>query len=189
MLEWLRPRLYLNRASDLDLDQLWSMGIRGIISDLDNTLVRWDASEAGLDLRHWLARLQKRGFKVCLVSNGRAARVAYFSAALGVPGISRARKPSRRAFREGMSTLGTAPHQTAVLGDQLFTDVLGGNRLGLYTILVPPLARREFLGTRLVRIVERLVLTRLRPSHSLPPGGVFPSGEARQQESEDGWRN
>ena len=80
---------------------------------------------------------------------------------LDVPAISKARKPSRRAFRQALATLGTTEKETAVVGDQLFTDVLGGNRLGLYTVLVMPLSKREFFGTKAIRSLERIVLRRL----------------------------
>ncbi len=80
---------------------------------------------------------------------------------LGIPGLSKANKPSRRAFLQALDLLGSRPEQAAMIGDQVFTDVLGGNRLGLYTILVVPLCRREFLGTRVLRLVERVILRNL----------------------------
>ena len=91
------------------------------------------------------------------VSNNKKVRVSNFGRILGVPAIS-ARKPRRRAFREAMRIMNTRPETTAVIGDQIFTDVLGGNRLGLYTILVVPLSKQEFIGTRCMRHLERVVL-------------------------------
>ena len=95
---------------------------------------------------------------MCLVSNNKKDRVSNFGRILGVPALSKARKPRRRAFREAMRIMNTRPETTAVIGDQIFTDVLGGNRLGLYTILVVPLSKQEFIGTRCMRHLERVVL-------------------------------
>jgi len=75
-----------------------------------------------------------------------------------VPFIARARKPRRRSFRRAMELMGTKPETTAVIGDQLFTDMLGGNRLGLFTILVTPISKEEFIGTRFMRFLEKLIL-------------------------------
>lgn len=145
----------------LDLEKLKALGIDTIITDLDNTLVPWVEHEANPTLLAWLEQLRARGFKVCLVSNALEQRIAHFRQVLGIPGLSKANKPSRRAFLQALDLLGSRPEQAAMIGDQVFTDVLGGNRLGLYTILVVPLCRREFLGTRVLRLVERVILRNL----------------------------
>jgi HAD superfamily phosphatase (TIGR01668 family) len=97
---------------------------------------------------------------MCLVSNNLSTRVSRFSRALDIPAIAKAAKPRRRSFRQAMEIMGTTAEHTAVIGDQLFTDVLGGNRLHLFTVLVSPLSPLEFWTTRLVRRAERLVLPR-----------------------------
>lgn len=154
----LAPRRYLNSIYDLDLDELRRQGIRGIITDLDNTLVAWDSDRVSPELVAWLSGVKAAGFEVCLVSNNGVPRVEPFARALGLPAIHHAGKPFNRAFVEAMSRMGTGRSETAVIGDQIFTDVFGGNRLGLYTILVVPITGREFIGTRMVRILERMVL-------------------------------
>lgn len=154
----LRPAEYRPSIFAVDLDRLRARGIRGLIVDLDNTLGPWRLAEPDPAVREWFRRAQAAGFRICIVSNGGARRVQAVASALAVPAVGRAAKPSGRGFRAALALLGTAPHETAVIGDQIFTDVLGGNRLGLYTILVRPVSPREFLGTRLVRRVERLVL-------------------------------
>lgn len=146
----------------VDLDDLRRRGIRGLIFDLDNTLIPWRDPDPPPKLVTWFAGLRRRGFAVTIVSNNGGRRVELFSAALGVPALARASKPRRRGFRQAMELMGTSPAATAVIGDQLFTDVLGGNRLRAYTVLVTPVSRREFVGTMLVRRLEALVLARLR---------------------------
>lgn len=162
MLRALAPTWFVESIYDLDLDRLWQRGIRGIITDLDNTLIGWNVPQPDERLLDWTRRVQERGFKVCIASNNGQLRVEAFARHLDVPCLSKAGKPRRRGLRAAMEMLGTAPQTTALLGDQVFTDMLGGNRLGLTTILVRPIARREFLGTRMVRRVERLVLALLR---------------------------
>jgi len=157
------PKLYVESIFHIDLELLKSHGIEAIITDLDNTLVPWVECQSNPRLLEWLAQVQQAGFKVCLVSNALERRLGHFRTALGIPGFSRANKPSRRAFLQALALLGSSPKNTAMIGDQVFTDILGGNRLGLYTILVPPLCQREFLGTRILRLVERLVLRNLDP--------------------------
>jgi len=157
----LLPKLYVESIFCLDLEKLKALGIDTIITDLDNTLVPWVEHEANPTLLAWLEQLRARGFKVCLVSNALEQRIAHFRQVLGIPGLSKANKPSRRAFLQALDLLGSRPEQAAMIGDQVFTDVLGGNRLGLYTILVVPLCRREFLGTRVLRLVERVILRNL----------------------------
>jgi HAD superfamily phosphatase (TIGR01668 family) len=136
------------------------MGIKAVLLDLDNTLVEWNNPEPTVELKQWLAAVRARGMQPCLVSNNRGARVSEFAAKVGLPYVSRAVKPRRKGFREAMAKLGVTPAQTAVVGDQLFTDILGGNRSGAYTILVQPLHPRELLWTRMMRRFERPLLRR-----------------------------
>ena len=162
MFRFLAPSFYVKSIFEIDLDRLWERGIRGIITDLDNTLIGWNVPEPDVRAREWFERIKVKGFKVCISSNNRAWRVASFVASLGIAAIPRASKPRRRSFREAMEIMGTTPPETVVIGDQIFTDILGGNRAGLMTILVVPLSNREFIGTRLVRKVEEFVIRRLK---------------------------
>ncbi|MDN5346849.1 MAG: putative phosphatase [Clostridia bacterium] len=168
MFKFLQPDLYVESLLAIPYERLWQQGIRGFIVDLDNTVTEWNLETLRPEVKEWFNRVREKGFKTCLVSNNRENRVASVAEILDIPCISRAGKPRRRAFRQAMGVMGTRREETAVVGDQLFTDILGGNRLGLYTVLVVPLTRREFIGTQLVRKIERLVLRTLsldRPQH------------------------
>lgn len=160
MLQGLRPDRLVDSAYDLNPEELLAMGLKGLIVDIDNTLVGWNAP-AEPWVAEWIAGLKRVGLSVCLVSNGRRERVRRFAAAAGAPAVARAKKPTGAGFRRALEILDLPPREVAVVGDQIFTDILGGNRLGLYTILVVPVAAREFFGTRLSRAAERLVLRRL----------------------------
>ncbi|HEX6988805.1 MAG TPA: YqeG family HAD IIIA-type phosphatase [Bacillota bacterium] len=161
MLGLLVPDLYLTSIHALDAHALRARGIRALIVDLDNTLVPWSGRETGDDVRAWVHRVRAAGLEPCIVSNNSPRRVAEVAGQLGIPCVPAAAKPRRRAFRRAMERLGAAPQETAVLGDQLFTDILGARRLGLYTILVRPVSERELWWTRQVRRLERWVLARM----------------------------
>lgn len=163
LLELLRPRLYLVSIFDLDLEALGTLGIRGIILDLDNTLLPYGSQAVTEEVRQWLRQVQEAGFAVSLVTNTWSRRRRTLAQTLGIPVAPGWVKPAASMFRRAMAMMGTAPRQTAMIGDQLLTDILGGNRLGLYTILVTPIGGREFPGTRFItRAIERFLLRLLK---------------------------
>jgi uncharacterized protein len=150
---------------DIDFPRLAASGIKGVIADLDNTLVPWGTNEINPELLAWVNTLKTSGLKLAILSNNSPSRVAYMSEQLGIYAASKAVKPRRGGFRHIAARFGLAPTQMAVIGDQLFTDILGGNRAGMHTILVLPLSKTEFIGTRLVRLIERFFLTRIKKDH------------------------
>ncbi len=156
--ELLRPNQKLNNIYEIDLDYLQSIGIRGIITDMDNTLVPWSDRNVYPRLAGWFTDLKKRGFKLFIISNNSKDRGAGLARELDIPAIWYAVKPRRKAFRTALKHMQLSPDQVAVVGDQIFTDVLGGNRLGLHTILVTPISEKEFFWTKLTRQFEKLVI-------------------------------
>ena len=158
----LKPRHCTPSIKELDLAHLKKQGIKAIILDLDNTIVEWGETHVSPELIAWMERLKENGFKLCILSNGMPSRVHLVARKLGIPAVPRAIKPRRGAFQKALSLLGTSCDETAVIGDQLFTDIFGGNRCSLYTVLTPPLSKREFFYTRMVRIIERMVLNYMR---------------------------
>jgi putative phosphatase len=155
---WLRPDAEADSIYAIDPSALRARGIRGVILDLDNTMVPWGAWDVPQALGPWIAAARAVDLRLCIVSNNAGARVAHIAAALDLPAVTAAWKPRRRALRRALGVMGTAPDATALIGDQVFTDVLGGNRLGLHTILVHPQSGREFPLTRLTRLAERFVV-------------------------------
>ncbi|MNZ80409.1 hypothetical protein D3C78_990410 [compost metagenome] len=111
----------------------------------------------------WLDYVRSRGFQVVIVSNNNETRVGKFANPLNIPFIHAARKPAGKAFRKALGVLGLPAKDTVVIGDQMLTDVLGGNRMGLYTILVTPISPAdEGIMTRVNRRIERIALASLR---------------------------
>lgn len=160
-MRWLVPYRYARRIEDVDPRALRADGIRGVILDLDNTIVAWNAPDPAPDVQRWVADLTAAGVRACIVSNNFTGRARAVAQRLGVPVVAGAIKPTPWAFRRAMRVMDTEPEETALVGDQLFTDVLGGNLLGLKTILVDPLSAREFPTTMLVRRIERLLRSRV----------------------------
>ncbi|HOJ78068.1 MAG TPA: YqeG family HAD IIIA-type phosphatase [Bacillota bacterium] len=162
MLKKLCPKFQANSILELDLDKLSSMGIKAVIFDLDNTLVEWHQDQLNPEVIELIERFKQKGFKLCILSNALEYRVEAVAKLLDIPYVSQAIKPRKSPFIKALEILGTAPENTAVVGDQLFTDILGGNRMQLYTIWTPPLSDTEFFSTRAVRKLERLVVKRFR---------------------------
>lgn len=162
LLDKLLPSLQLNSIYDLDMQKLKERGIKGIITDLDNTLIDWNRPDATPELVTWFQQLEETGFRIIVVSNNNDERVRKFAEPHHIPYIPAARKPGKNAFRQALQRLDVAAHEAVVIGDQLFTDILGGNRLGLFTILVIPTATTDALITRFNRMMEKLVLRKLR---------------------------
>jgi HAD superfamily phosphatase (TIGR01668 family) len=113
-------------------------------------------------VREWVKKVQAAGMKVTIVSNNNEKRVKIFAAPEKMVFIHSAKKPMRRSFRLACKDMNVKPSETVVVGDQIFTDVLGGNRAGIQTILVVPVASTDGLATRLNRRVERIVLNWMR---------------------------
>jgi len=159
----LRPDGFAERLCRVSLTDLAARGFTAIIVDLDNTLVAYGGTELTEEDAAWIAAAREAGFAVCLVSNNFNDRVLRIGNALGVPAVPNALKPLPRGFEAALRLLGTPRKRTVVVGDQLFTDMLGAKLLGLHCILTEPLVAKDWLGTRVLRMLERVVLGR-RPA-------------------------
>jgi hypothetical protein len=156
------PDEHVKSILDINPNELKKRGIKGIITDLDNTLVEWDRPNATPQLISWFDEMKKHNILVTIVSNNNEDRVKAFSDPLRIPFIFRARKPMGPAFQKAISQMGIKKEETVVIGDQLLTDVLGGNRSGLYTILVVPVAQTDGFFTKFNRFAERRIMNWFR---------------------------
>lgn len=152
-----RPDFYYKSIYDINLQQLKELGINGLICDLDNTLLAWNHHQVEPEIKEWIADIKELGISVCILSNSLQVRVDKVSNILQLPAVSQALKPRKRAFKIAINKLNVNQNHIAVIGDQLFTDVFGGNRLGLLTILVDPIANKEFITTKLIRLLEKVL--------------------------------
>lgn len=162
MIKLLCPHLQVHSLSEIDPDKLQKIGIKGIIFDLDNTIIPWNSLNMQPEIIGWLKNLQAAGYKICLLSNNMGQRVCDIAAIFKIPFVSRAYKPAKTGFRRALAAMGLTEKEVAVVGDQLFTDILGGNRLGLFTIWVSPLSTKEFFGTKITRKLEKVTVHVLR---------------------------
>ncbi len=158
----LAPGKRIDTVFSLDLEELRKLGIRGIIFDIDNTLESHRTALPGEKIRTFLSCVQSSGFSVCLISNGKKERVNRFNQPLGLPAIGKAQKPRKKNLRRAMQFLNTLPKETAMVGDQIFTDVYGGNRMGFYTVLVRPIEQIENKFFYIKRFFERLILKKIK---------------------------
>jgi HAD superfamily phosphatase (TIGR01668 family) len=162
----LLPRLYVDSIAEITADVLEKIGIKGLILDIDNTLVPNHVADADDNVLDWTGAMKAAGFKLCIVSNGARKRVARFNEKLGLFAVHRAMKPAKRAFLKAGMVMGLESRQIAVVGDQIFTDVYGGNRAGMFTILVKPIDCNEGIFVKLKRIFEKRILRELSENQS-----------------------
>jgi hypothetical protein len=162
ILQRFAPNLHVRSVYDIDLNALKGQGVKGIIVDLDNTLVASNEPDATPEVVNWMSQVKNLGFQLVIVSNNSKSRVVRFAQPLEIPFIFKAKKPLRFAFSEVLNRLGLAKKEVVVVGDQLLTDVLGGNLMGLYTVLVIPVSKTEGIGTKINRRFERVLMSWLK---------------------------
>ena len=157
MLKIFYPKRIADSSYVIDYQKLYDEGYRGIIYDIDNTLVEHgaDASPRAIAL---IAKLKKIGFQVCLISNNKKERVDRFNREIKVKYIYNAHKPAARNFIKATKIMGTRIDNTVFVGDQLFTDVFGANRVGMMSYFVKPIGPKEEIQIVLKRKLERIVL-------------------------------
>ena len=157
ILERFYPGEYLDSTYEIDFEQLAGEGYKGLIFDIDNTLVPHGAP-ADERAKALFARLKRLGFQCCLLSNNQLPRVEMFNKDIQVHFIENAHKPSTRNYQRAMELMGTDRENTIFVGDQLFTDIYGANRTGIRTILVKPIHPKEEIQIVLKRYLEKIVL-------------------------------
>lgn len=157
MLRTFYPDEYADSAYKISFEKLYEKGYRGIIFDVDNTLVPHGApaDEKAVGL---FCRLYQLGFSTCILSNNKEPRVSPFAERVGSPYIFNGKKPSRKGYEKAMKRMGTARSDTLFIGDQLFTDVWGAKRTGIYSILVKPIDPHGEIQIVLKRYLEAVVL-------------------------------
>ena len=157
MLRIFYPDEYVDSTYQIDFEKYYEKGYRGVIFDIDNTLVTHGApaDERSMEL---FAHLKDLGYKVMLLSNNKEPRVKMFNDAVKVSYIFKAGKPLVKNYLKAMEIMGTDKNNTLFVGDQLFTDVWGAKRTGIHNILVQPIDKKEEIQIVLKRYLEKIVL-------------------------------
>jgi len=151
----LTPDVCLASIYGISPDGLKKHGIKGLILDIDNTLVPTYTRDADIKIKSFLEFLNHNGIKTMIVSNARQARVEQFCRHIHIDYIYKARKPLKSGFLKAAGMMGLEPCDVAIVGDQLFTDILGGNLLGMKTILIKPIDENEPFLIKLKRLLEK----------------------------------
>jgi len=158
-----KPDYYLDTVFDIPYEELWKNKIRGLIFDIDNTIAPYEEHRPSAKITALIKRLQRMGFAICLLTNNTNKRLKCFNVPLGICGFANAIKPMARGIRKAMKQMGTKPSHTAIIGDQLLSDVWAGKNAGTTTILVKPLSAKDLAFVHIKRRIERRLLSRYYP--------------------------
>lgn len=155
------PKQYLNSVKDISIDFLNKNNIKGIILDVDNTLINLD-KKMPEGIEQWVENMKRSGIKLCIVSNSnKKEKVAGVAKKIDVPYIFFAKKPLKSGFLRAQKILEIKPENIAAVGDQIFTDVIGANRCKMFSILVKPIEEeRDYLITRIKRPIEKMIVNK-----------------------------
>jgi hypothetical protein len=162
MLRLFVPHLRIESVCQLSLDRLSELGLDALLLDVDCTLKRYRDEEVAPEVAAWLDELRTAGVGLCLLSNGLGRRVGRFAAKLALPFVAKALKPLPLGCNAALRKLNFRPSRTALVGDQLFADVMAARLAGLTSILVRPIhPEEEPWFTRLKRLPEQYLLRRM----------------------------
>lgn len=156
MRKYIEPTWRINSVYAIQPEELVREEIRGVIVDLDNTLIAWNQYEYTNEMRDWIDEVRAEGIQVYILSNNTQDRVSKVADPLGVPFTAGAMKPTGNGFQRAIDVLNLPLEEIAVIGDQVMTDVIGANLKGLQSILVKPIARNDNIYTQINRLLERL---------------------------------
>ena len=157
MLEIFVPDLYIRDYRDLNLEELKGKGIKALVIDIDNTLVPFDVAAPDADAAAFLQAVLDSGIKPVIISNNHELRVRSFAEGVGADYVFDAGKPGIGGYTKAMLATGSVPETTMMVGDQLFTDIWGANRSGVYSVLVKQIGPDPYFHIRLKRIAEAVV--------------------------------
>ncbi len=161
------PDYMFQRFDDVTPEFLESIGVRALIIDIDNTLAPYEQAEPDERIRAWVENMQKHGVQMTLMSNNDRERVELFNRDLKLPAYYKSGKPLGKNLKRAMADMGTDKTSTAVLGDQLLTDALAGNLLGLRAIILPPIKDKTSLFFRFKRLCERPTVKKFKKRNGI----------------------
>ena len=158
----LMPDYYFDTFEYASADFLESIGVKGIVLDVDNTLEPYEHPLPGDHVIRWLDSLKARGIKAAIVSNNNAERINLFNESLGLPAYPKGKKPFRKYVHKAMNDMGTDCSNTILMGDQIFTDVWAARNSGIRAILVPPINDKRDVLTKFKRLLEKPIMKRYK---------------------------
>ena len=156
----LKPDVKFHGITDITVEALEKFGIKALLLDVDNTMSTHHGTVLTEGLCDWIAAMQKSGIKLMVLSNSKRRRIEPFANRIGLPFISLGCKPLPTGYLRGVKALGEKRKNTAIVGDQIFTDVLGGNIVGVKTVLLTPIKLEDGWSFKLRRKLEKKVYKR-----------------------------
>jgi len=161
------PDYYFEKFSDASCGFLVSIGVKGIVLDIDNTLEPYENPVPTEQVVAWFDSLATAGIKAAFVSNNNAERVEMFNKNLEFPAYFKAGKPFKKNILRALSDMGVTPSEAILMGDQIFTDVWAARNAGIRAILLPPINDRRDLVTRAKRVLERPIIKKYRKRNNI----------------------
>lgn len=155
------PDMYQKSIYTVNYEKLMDNGVKCVLFDLDNTLVPFSIKDANDKLKELFKNLREMGFKVIIFSNSPKSRVNAFGESLAVDVLANAKKPSRLGFNTILNKYKYNITEVAIIGDQLLTDIKGGNKVGITTVLVNPISIKDPIWTRLNRYLEKKIMKKM----------------------------
>ena len=160
------PEYYFKTFNEASADFLTSIGVKGIVLDVDNTLEPYENPLPGDHVKEWLAELKEQGISAAIVSNNGGERINLFNSELGLPVYYKAKKPFKKNVLNAMKDMGTDKSNTILMGDQVFTDVWAAHNTGIRAILVPPIKDKTDVFTKFKRLLEKPILKKYKKRNS-----------------------
>lgn len=156
------PKFYYKNVQSINLDELYKLGIRGIILDVDNTLIDYQRVMPS-GIKEWVNDAKKRNFKVCILSNSnKKDKISKVAGDLKLEYLMSAKKPVKSGYIKALDLLNLSAEKCVAVGDQIFTDVIGANRMKINSIYVEPINTKEFWYTKWKRPIEAWILKRYK---------------------------
>ena len=154
------PEYKFDKFDDVTVEFLLSIGVKGVLLDVDNTLEPYEHALPGEHVISWLKSLSAHGIRTAIVSNNNRERVETFNQEIGMPAYAKAGKPFKKNLLRAMADIGTEQENTLFIGDQILTDVWAAHNTGIRAILVPPINDKKDLFTKFKRLLEKPILKR-----------------------------
>ena len=154
----LYPNEYINSVKDITQELLQKNNIQGLILDVDNTLIDYER-RIPEGIPQWVTKMKENGIKFCILSNSnKEEKIKKVASTLEIPYLFFAKKPLKSGFKKAMKVLQLENENIAVVGDQILTDVIGANRVKMFSILVKPIEEKDYLLTKIKRPIEKLII-------------------------------
>lgn len=148
----------VDKMIDLDIDFFRSLGCKAILLDVDNTMTTHDNPTPAEGVMEWIDNMKAQGLKLIIVSNNYPERVTPFAEKIGLDFVARGAKPLAKGYKEACRRIGVAPKEAVAIGDQIYTDIIGGNLLGAYTVLTVPYEPEDKVFFKVKRFFEKPVI-------------------------------